>query len=78
MSLNRQQFSTYQKSKLKHCHTVYGNGPCESFLPKQQAVCIHSEEIDPFECEISEEDMAQEDVSHLIIDNDDEIINVET
>ena len=43
-------------------------------------VCAHSDEIDPFEFDISEEDMAQEDVSHLIIDDDDDkdIIDVET
>ena len=55
-----------------------GNGPCESLLPKRQAVCVHNEEIDPSKCEISKEDMAQENVSHLIIDNNDDIINVET
>ena len=49
-----------------------------SLLHKQQAVCVHSEEIDPFECDISEEGMAQEYVSHLIIDDDDDIIDVET
>ena len=55
--------------------TADGNGPCESLLPKQ-----HSEEIDPFECDNSEEDMVQEDVSHLTIDDDDDddIIDVET
>ena len=56
------------------------HGPCESLPPKLQAVCIHIEEIDPFECDITEEDMAQEDVSHLIIDDDDDddIIDVKT
>ena len=45
---------------------------CISLLPELQGVCVHNEELDPFECDITEEDMAQEDVLHLIIDDDDD------
>ena len=53
------------------------HGPYESLLPKLQAVCVHNKEIDPFECDITEEDMAQEDVSHLIIDDDEDNDNTD-
>ena len=55
------------------------HGPCESLLPKLKAVGTPRDEIDLFECSISEGDMAQVDVLELIInDNDnDNIINVD-
>ena len=51
------------------------HGPYNS--PKLQVAFLESEEIDPLRCEISEEDMAQEDASHLIFDNDDSIADEE-
>ena len=39
------------------------NGPLQSLLPRLQAVSLNqSEAVDPFEINVSEEDMAQEDV----------------
>ena len=54
-------------------------GPCESFLPKFQVVGLPTDEVDLFECSISEGDMAQEDILELIIDDndDDNIIDIE-
>ena len=51
------------------------HGPCKS--TKQQVFPIESEEIDFFRCGISEEDIAQENVSHLMIDDDDNIVDVD-
>ena len=53
------------------------HGPCQSPLPRLQAFHFEEEEIDPFDSNVSEEDMAQEDIAHLIIDEDDETIDVE-
>lgn len=48
--------------------TCIKHGPCQSLLPRLQA--FHQEEE---ECTtVSEEEMAQEDVTHLILDEDDE------
>ena len=54
-------------------------GPCESLLPKLQAVGTPRDVVDLFECSISEGDMAEEDIFELIIDDDDDdnIIDVE-
>ena len=48
------------------------HGPCESLLPKLQAVGTPRDEVDLFECSISEGDLAQEDISELILDDDDD------
>ena len=49
------------------------HGPCQSLLPILQAFHHEEEETDPFECTtVSKEEMAQEDVAHLILDEDDE------
>ena len=55
------------------------HGPCESLLPKLQAIGIPTHEVDLFECSISEGDMAKEDILELIIDDDDNdnIIDIE-
>ena len=60
------------------------HGPCQSLLPKLQAIRVYDEEIDPFiiseqeDMEVSEEDMAQEEVEDFLIDDDDdEFIDVE-
>ena len=36
------------------------------------------EEINPFDTNVSEEEMAQEDVAHLILDENDEIFDIES
>ena len=51
--------------------------PCKNFMLKLQTVLVQSKEADPFDCNISEEDMALEDVSYLIIDDNDYIIDVQ-
>ena len=57
------------------------NGPCETLLPKLEAVGTPRDEVDFFECSISEGDIAQEDILDLIIDDDDDdddnIIDIE-
>ena len=53
--------------------TCIKHGPCQSLLPRLQAFHQEEEETDPFECTtVSEEEMAQEYVAHLILDEDDE------
>ena len=51
--------------------------PRESLLPKLQAVDTPRDEVNAFECSISEGEMAQEDILELIIDDDDNIIDIE-
>ena len=53
--------------------------PCESLLPKLQAVGTPRDGVDLFECSISEGDMVQEDILELITvgDDDDIIIHIE-
>ena len=51
--------------------------PFKSLQSKLQTIHVQSEEIDPFECDISEEDMSLKNVSHLIIDDYDGIFYVE-
>ena len=54
--------------------TCTKHGPCQSLLPKSQAFHQEEEETDPFEyTSVSEEDIAQEDVAHLTLDEDDEV-----
>ena len=48
------------------------HGPCEGLLSKLQASQSDLEEVNPFEM-ITEEDLAMEDVPHLVLDEDDEI-----
>ena len=48
------------------------HGPCESLLPKSQAVGTPRDEVNLFECSISEGDLALEDISELILDDDDD------
>ena len=48
--------------------TCIKHGPCQSLLPRLQAFHLEEEEIDPFDTNVSEEEMAQEDVGHLILD----------
>ena len=52
--------------------------PCKSFLPKRQAVRVHTKEIDPYECDISKEDMNHENILSLLIDEDDDVIDEKT
>ena len=40
--------------------------PCRTILPKLPAFHVQTKEMDPFECDISEEDMNQENNSNLI------------
>ena len=52
-------------------------GPCQSLLPRLQAFHRDEEETDPFECTtVLEEEMAEEDVAHLILDED-EILDID-
>ena len=60
------------------------HGPSQSLPPKLQAVGVQDEEINPFiilekgDMDVSEEEMAQEDVEDVLIDDDDdEFIDVE-
>ena len=53
------------------------NGACKSFLPRLQPVRLQNVEINHFECDISEKNMTRDDVSHLIINDDDDITDVE-
>ena len=54
-------------------------GPLESLLPKLQALGNQRDEVDSFECMISEDNLAQEDSEELKIvdDDDDNIIDVD-
>ena len=53
--------------------------PCETLLPKLEAVGTPRDEVDFFECSISESDIAKEDILEIIIDDDDDgnIIDIE-
>ena len=60
--------------------TCIKHGPCQSLLPRLQAFHQEEEETDPFECTtVSEEEMVQEDVAHLILDehDEDEILDID-
>ena len=48
------------------------HGPCKS--PKLLVVPVQSEELYHSGCDMSEEDRAQEDVSHIIIDDDNNVV----
>lgn len=53
------------------------HGLCQSLLPRLQVFHQEEEETDPFKCTtVSEEEMAQEDVAHLILDED-EILDID-
>ena len=52
----------------------------KGLLPRLQAFHQEEEETDPFECTtFSEEEIAQEDVAHLILDehDEDEILGID-
>ena len=51
------------------------HGPCEELLSRLQS--IEEEDIDPFD-EITEDDIAQEDVADLQIDSDEEGMTLQT
>ena len=55
------------------------HGPCESLLPKLEAVGTPRDKVDFIEFSISERDIAQEDILEWIIDDDDDdnIIHIE-
>ena len=60
--------------------TCIKHGPCQSLLPRLQAFHQEEEETDPYECTtVSEEEIAQEDVTHLILDehDEDEILDID-
>ena len=60
--------------------TCIKHDPCQSLVTKLQAFYQEEEETDPFECTtVSEEEMAQEDVAHLILDenDDDEVLDID-
>ena len=60
--------------------TCIKHGPCQSLLPRLQAFHQEEEETDPFECTtVSGEEIAQEDVAHLILDehDEDEILDID-
>ena len=67
--------SSHDRSEDKNLMCIE-HGPCETRLPKLQAVGTPKDEVDLFECSISEGDMAQEDILELIIDDDDNIIDI--
>ena len=61
--------------------TCIKHGPCQSLLTRSQAFDQDEEDTNPFECTtVSEGEMAQEDVAHLILDEDDEdeILSIDT
>ena len=73
LSSNLDRSEDDQRTCIKH-------GPCQSLLPRLQAFHQEEEEIDPFECTtVSEEEMAQEDLAHLILDehDEDEILDID-
>jgi len=43
-----------------------------------QAFHLEEEEFDPFDANVSEEEMVQEDVAHLILDEDDEALDIDS
>ena len=43
-------------------------------LPKQQAARVQTKDIDPFECDISKGDMNHENVSNLLLQENDDVI----
>ena len=59
----------------EHDQTIsFKHGPCQSLLPVPRLQAFHQEqeETNPLErTTVSEEEMAQEDVAHLILDEDD-------
>ena len=58
--------------------TCIRHGPCHSLLPRLQAFHLEEEEFDPFDANVSEEEMVQEDVAHLILDEDDETLDIDS
>ena len=48
------------------------HGPCQNLLKKLKVGQLDNVGSDPFDIEVSEEDMCEEDISELIIDDDDE------
>ena len=52
---------------------------CQCLLPRLQAAVNleESEEVDPFEINVPGEDMAQEEVPHLVIGEDDDVLDIE-
>ena len=57
--------------------TCIKHGPRQSLLPRLQAFHLEEEEIDPFNTNVTEEEMAQEDVAHLILYEDEEILDID-
>ena len=52
--------------------------PHKSLLSMLQAVRVKAKELDSFKCSITEEDMTQENISNLLINEDDGAIDEET
>ena len=71
LSSNLDGLEDDQITCIKHC-------PCQSLLPRLQVFHREEKDTDSFECTtVSEEEMAQEDVAHLILDED-EILDIDT
>ena len=50
------------------------HGPCQRLLQRLQASQLDDEEHDPFDAQISEEEMLEENVPYLTLDEDDDIL----
>ena len=52
------------------------HGPCQNLLQQLQASQLDNEDDDPFDAQISEEDMFEEEVLYLTLDEDDDILDI--
>ena len=52
------------------------HGPCQNLLQRLQASQLDDEDDDPFDAQISEEDMFEEEVPYLTLDEDDDILDI--
>lgn len=52
------------------------HGPCQNLLQRLQASQLDDEDDYPFDAQISEEDMFEEEVPYLTLDEDDDILDI--
>ena len=52
------------------------HGPCQNLLQRLQASQLDNEDDDPFDAQISEEDMFEEEVPYLTLGKDDDVLDI--
>ena len=52
------------------------HGPCQRLLQRLQASQLDDEEHDPFDAQISEEEMLEENVPYLTLHEGDDILDI--